>query len=79
MEGRAAGLPHGLDESIPISPIQKWRLSVNIILIPVCVLLFAVICYWSIGLNPGTDRFFRFLGVLFLAVYTAESQVRFFS
>ena len=40
----------------------------------VCVVLFAVISYWSIGLNPGADQFFRFVGVLFLAVYTAESQ-----
>lgn len=42
----------------------------------VCVLLFAVLCYWSIGLHPGADHFFRFVGVLFLAVYTAEAQVR---
>ena len=41
-----------------------------------CTLLFAVLCYWSIGLHPGASEFFRFLGVLFLAVYTAESQVR---
>jgi ABC-type multidrug transport system permease subunit len=41
-----------------------------------CVLLFSVICYWSIGLNPGAEQFFRFLAVLFLAVYAAESQVR---
>lgn len=40
----------------------------------ICVLLFVVICYWSIGLNPGAEHFFRFLGILFLAVYTAESQ-----
>lgn len=40
-----------------------------------CALLFSVICYWSIGLNPGAEQFFRFLGILFLAVYTAESQV----
>lgn len=39
-----------------------------------CTLLFAVLCYWSIGLHPGATAFFRFLGVLFLAVYTAESQ-----
>ena len=34
------------------------------------------ISYWSIGLHPGATPFFRFLGILFLAVYTAESQVR---
>ncbi len=32
--------------------------------------------YWSIGLNPGANQFFRFLAILFLAVYAAESQVR---
>lgn len=39
-----------------------------------CSLVFTVICYWSIGLHPGAGHFFRFLAVLFLAVYTAESQ-----
>ncbi|KLO14790.1 P-loop containing nucleoside triphosphate hydrolase protein, partial [Schizopora paradoxa] len=39
-----------------------------------CSLLFVVLCYWSIGLNPGANQFFRFLAVLFLAVYAAESQ-----
>lgn len=42
-----------------------------------CVLLFAVISYWSIGLHPGAGPFFRFVGILFLAVYTAEAQVRY--
>jgi len=40
----------------------------------VCCLLFAVLSYWSIGLHPGGGVFFRFLSILFLAVYTAESQ-----
>lgn len=40
-----------------------------------CSLLFSVLAYWSIGLHPGAGHFFRFLGILFLAVYTAESQV----
>jgi len=40
----------------------------------VCALLFSVISYWSIGLHPGAGHFFRFLGILFLAVYAAESQ-----
>ena len=46
----------------------------------VCALLFAVLAYWSIGLHPGAGHFFRFLGILYLAVYAAESQVcsRFF-
>ena len=42
----------------------------------VCTLSFTLVSYWSIGLHPGATEFFRFLGVLFLAVYTAESQVR---
>lgn len=43
----------------------------------VCALLFSVLSYWSIGLHPGAEHFFRFLGILFLAVYAAESQVCF--
>ncbi|KAG9039437.1 hypothetical protein FRB95_010726 [Tulasnella sp. JGI-2019a] len=39
-----------------------------------CSLLFCVLIYWSIGLHPGATPFFRFLAVLFFAVYTAESQ-----
>ena len=39
-----------------------------------CAVIFAVLCYWSIGLHPGGTAFFRFLAILYLAVYTAESQ-----
>ena len=56
-----------------------YVLANSIVTLPylfLCALLFAVLCYWSIGLNPGADHFFKFLGVLFLAVYAAESQVR---
>lgn len=58
-----------------------YVLANSIVTLPylfICVTLFSVLCYWSIGLNPGAEHFFRFLGVLFLAVYTAESQVRTF-
>lgn len=54
-----------------------YVLANSIVTLPylfLCAVLFAVLCYWSIGLNPGADHFFRFLGILFLAVYTAESQ-----
>ena len=40
----------------------------------ICAVIFAVLCYWSIGLNPGATQFFRFLAILYLAVYTAEAQ-----
>ncbi|KAI0062484.1 P-loop containing nucleoside triphosphate hydrolase protein [Artomyces pyxidatus] len=54
-----------------------YVLANSIVTLPylfICALLFAVLCYWSIGLNPGAEQFFRFLGVLFMAVYVAESQ-----
>ncbi|KAL5524718.1 hypothetical protein ACEPAF_9863 [Sanghuangporus sanghuang] len=54
-----------------------YVLANSIVTLPylfLCALLFAVLCYWSIGLNPGAEHFFKFLGVLFLAVYAAESQ-----
>lgn len=34
-----------------------------------------LLSYWSIGLHPGAAPFFKFLAILFLAVYAAESQV----
>ncbi|KZW00496.1 P-loop containing nucleoside triphosphate hydrolase protein [Exidia glandulosa HHB12029] len=40
----------------------------------ICSLVFTIISYWSIGLHPGGEHFFKFLAVLYLAVYTAESQ-----
>lgn len=40
----------------------------------VCSVLFTVICYWSIGLNPGASQFFKFLAFLFLAIVAAEYQ-----
>jgi len=39
-----------------------------------CALLFSVICYWSIGLHPGANEFFKFLAFLYLAVLAAEFQ-----
>ncbi|KAI0683161.1 P-loop containing nucleoside triphosphate hydrolase protein [Cytidiella melzeri] len=54
-----------------------YVLANSIVTLPylfVCVLLFSVLCYWSIGLNPGAEHFFRFLAILYLAVYAAESQ-----
>jgi len=39
-----------------------------------CSFLFAVICYWAIGLRSGVIPFFRFLFFLFLGVYIAEAQ-----
>ena len=54
-----------------------YVLANSIVTLPylfVCALLFAVLCYWSIGLHPGGTAFFRFLAILYLAVYTAEAQ-----
>lgn len=56
-----------------------YVLANSVITLPylfICTLLFTVLCYWSIGLNPGAEQFFRFLAILFLALYAAESQVR---
>ncbi|KAI0339335.1 P-loop containing nucleoside triphosphate hydrolase protein [Trametopsis cervina] len=54
-----------------------YVLANSIVTLPylfICALLFSVLCYWSIGLNPGAEQFFRFLAILYLAVYAAESQ-----
>ncbi|KAI8836859.1 P-loop containing nucleoside triphosphate hydrolase protein [Chytridium lagenaria] len=47
---------------------------VNIPFLFLCAFLFTAIAYWAIGLNGTASAFFRFLGFLFLAIYTAESQ-----
>lgn len=39
-----------------------------------CSTLFAVLCYWSIGLHPGAGHFFRFLAYLYMGVVAAEFQ-----
>ncbi|KAF9517569.1 hypothetical protein BS47DRAFT_1339430 [Hydnum rufescens UP504] len=54
-----------------------YAIASSIVCIPflfICALLFAVICYWAIGLHPGPIAFFRFLSFLFIAVYIAEAQ-----
>ncbi|KAJ7019734.1 P-loop containing nucleoside triphosphate hydrolase protein [Mycena alexandri] len=48
---------------------------VNMPFLFVCTLLFTLISYWAIGLHPGADAFFRFLGFLYLAILAAESQM----
>ncbi|GAA6059398.1 hypothetical protein JCM10212_003630 [Sporobolomyces blumeae] len=48
--------------------------AVSIPFLFVCSLVYTLIIYWSIGMNPGATHFFRFLVYLFLALYTAESQ-----
>lgn len=39
-----------------------------------CALVFAVLCYWSIGLHDGAVPFFRWLAFLYLGVLAAEMQ-----
>ncbi|GAA5882560.1 hypothetical protein JCM16303_002042 [Sporobolomyces ruberrimus] len=54
-----------------------YALAQSIVSVPflfLCSLVFALVIYWSIGMNPGANHFFRFLIYLFLALYTAESQ-----
>jgi len=54
-----------------------YVLANSIVTIPflfVCATVFAVICYWAIGLHPGATEFFRFLAFLFIAIYIAEAQ-----
>ncbi|KAL7415076.1 P-loop containing nucleoside triphosphate hydrolase protein [Mrakia frigida] len=55
-----------------------FLLSNTIISIPflfACSLFFVLIMYWAVGLHPGGRAAFRFLGILFLSLYAAESQV----
>ncbi|GAA5983158.1 hypothetical protein JCM5350_007901 [Sporobolomyces pararoseus] len=80
-----AGIPSFLEErSVFIRERRNglygsgvYALAQSIVSIPflfVCSLVFSLIIYWSIGMNPGADHFFKFLVYLFLALYTAESQ-----
>lgn len=81
-----AGIPEFLEERAVYYRESKnglyttlpFVLANTIVTIPflfLCTVLFTVICYWAIGLNPGAAAFFRFLSFLFLAIYVAESQV----
>ncbi|GAA5947430.1 hypothetical protein JCM3765_001675 [Sporobolomyces pararoseus] len=80
-----AGIPSFLEErSVFIRERRNglygsgvYALAQSIVSIPflfICSLVFSLIIYWSIGMNPGATHFFRFLIYLFLALYTAESQ-----
>ncbi|KAI0048707.1 P-loop containing nucleoside triphosphate hydrolase protein [Auriscalpium vulgare] len=80
-----AGIPAFLEERLVFTRERQnglygpgpYVLANSLVTLPylfACSLLFSVLCYWSIGLNPGAEQFFRFLGILFLAVYVAESQ-----
>ncbi|KAL4402671.1 ABC-type transporter [Malassezia pachydermatis] len=40
----------------------------------ICSLVFAILCYWSIGLHPGGVPFWRWLAFLYLGVVAAEMQ-----
>ncbi|KDN36243.1 P-loop containing nucleoside triphosphate hydrolase protein [Tilletiaria anomala UBC 951] len=39
-----------------------------------CVLIFAIISYWSIGLHSGANEFFRWMVFVYLGVLAAEMQ-----
>ncbi|GAA5903876.1 uncharacterized protein JCM6883_002013 [Sporobolomyces salmoneus] len=80
-----AGIPSFLEErSVFIRERRNglygpgvYTLAQSIVSVPflfLCSLVFSLIIYWSIGMNPGATHFFRFLIYLFLALYTAESQ-----
>ncbi|KAL4402670.1 ABC-type transporter [Malassezia pachydermatis] len=40
----------------------------------ICSLVFAILCYWSIGLHPGGVAFWRWLVFLYLGILAAEMQ-----
>ncbi|KAJ1559347.1 hypothetical protein HK405_010982, partial [Cladochytrium tenue] len=56
-------------------PYALANTLVNIPFMLLCAILFGVISYYSIGLNPNGGVFVKFIAFLFLAVYAAESQV----
>ncbi|SPO26351.1 related to ATP-binding cassette protein (ABC) transporter [Ustilago trichophora] len=80
-----AGIPSFLEERSVLLREAKnslygplaFTLANTISTIPLlflCSLLFSVLAYWSIGLHPGADYFFRFLAFLYLGVLAAEFQ-----
>ncbi|TIA92328.1 hypothetical protein E3P99_00624 [Wallemia hederae] len=40
----------------------------------VCVVVFSVICYWSIGLHGGASHFFTWMAILYMCILNAEFQ-----
>lgn len=56
-------------------PFLLANTLVNIPFLFACVMLFALVCYWAVGLHSGGTAFFRFVSFLFLAILAAESQV----
>ncbi|TIC24313.1 P-loop containing nucleoside triphosphate hydrolase protein [Wallemia mellicola] len=40
----------------------------------ICVVIFTVICYFSIGLHPGASHFFKWMAILYLCILNAEFQ-----
>lgn len=40
----------------------------------ICSIIFVVIIYWSIGLHPGSNHFFKYFSFLYLGVLAAEFQ-----
>ncbi|SPO26649.1 related to ATP-binding cassette protein (ABC) transporter [Ustilago trichophora] len=80
-----AGIPSFLEERSVLLREAKnslygplaFTLANTISTIPLlflCSLLFSILAYWSIGLHPGADCFFRFLAFLYLGVLAAEFQ-----
>ncbi|PPR01462.1 hypothetical protein CVT24_001866 [Panaeolus cyanescens] len=55
-------------------PFVLANTFVNIPFLFACTVIFTLICYWAIGLHPGAEAFFRFVGFLFLPMLVAESQ-----
>ncbi|KAJ6529686.1 P-loop containing nucleoside triphosphate hydrolase protein [Mycena capillaripes] len=56
-------------------PFVLSNTFINMPFLFICTLLFTLISYWAIGLNPGPEAFFRFLAFLYLAILAAESQM----
>ncbi|KAH9476836.1 ABC transporter G family member 11 [Psilocybe cubensis] len=55
-------------------PFLLSNTLVNIPFLFISTIIFTVICYWAIGMNPGASQFFRFVIYLFLSIFAAESQ-----
>lgn len=85
-----AGIPAFLEErhvfmretSNGLYTVESYLLSNLLVSIPFIFIItvsFSLVAYFAMGLQPGADRFFTFVGILFFSLMIAEAQTVFVS
>ena len=75
IEDRSIFVRERMNGTYHVLPYATAQFLVSVPFVCLIAVIFTSIMYYMVGLNPGPDRFFIFIGILALSLNVAESMV----